>query len=41
MKPELDWIEVSPGMAGPPGMVHGPWISPEGCEMLKTRYRAP
>jgi hypothetical protein len=25
----------------PPGMVHGPWISPEGCEMLETRYRAP
>ena len=25
----------------PPGMVHGPWISPEGCEMRETRYRAP
>jgi hypothetical protein len=23
----------------PPGMVHGPWISPEGCEMLEIRYR--
>ncbi len=22
----------------PPGMVHGPWVSEEGCEMLETRY---
>jgi hypothetical protein len=22
----------------PPGMVHGPWTSPEGCEMLEVRY---
>jgi hypothetical protein len=25
----------------PPGMVHGPWTSPEGCEMLEVRYRPP
>ena len=23
----------------PPGMVHGPWTSPDGCEMLELRYR--
>ncbi len=22
----------------PPGMVHGPWRSPEGCEMFEVRY---
>ena len=22
----------------PPGMVHGPWTSAEGCEMLEVRY---
>ena len=22
----------------PPGMVHGPWVSEEGCVMLETRY---
>jgi hypothetical protein len=22
----------------PPGMVHGPWESPDGCIMLETRY---
>ncbi|MBV8218319.1 MAG: cupin domain-containing protein [Solirubrobacterales bacterium] len=22
----------------PPGMIHGPWESPEGCIMLETRY---
>jgi hypothetical protein len=22
----------------PPGMVHGPWVSTEGCEMLEVRY---
>jgi hypothetical protein len=22
----------------PPGMVHGPWLSTEGCEMLEVRY---
>src|SRR3954469_13484077 len=22
----------------PPGMVHGPWRSAEGCEMLEVRY---
>jgi hypothetical protein len=22
----------------PPGMVHGPWTSPEGCEMLEVRH---
>ena len=24
----------------PPGMVHGPWVSPEGCEMFEVRYAA-
>ena len=23
----------------PPGMVHGPWATEEGCEMLEVRYR--
>ena len=23
----------------PPGMVHGPWMTEEGCEMLEVRYR--
>jgi hypothetical protein len=23
----------------PPGIVHGPWVSPEGCEMFEVRYR--
>jgi hypothetical protein len=22
----------------PPGMIHGPWTSAEGCEMLEVRY---
>jgi hypothetical protein len=22
----------------PPGMVHGPWVSEKGCEMLEVRY---
>jgi len=22
----------------PPGMVHGPWTSAQGCEMLEVRY---
>ena len=22
----------------PPGMVHGPWVSAEGCQMLEVRY---
>ena len=22
----------------PPGMVHGPWVSTEGCEMFEVRY---
>jgi hypothetical protein len=22
----------------PPGMVHGPWTTPEGCVMLEIRY---
>jgi hypothetical protein len=22
----------------PPGMVHGPWVTTEGCVMLETRY---
>ena len=22
----------------PPGMLHGPWVSTEGCIMLETRY---
>jgi hypothetical protein len=22
----------------PPGLVHGPWTSAEGCEMLEVRY---
>ena len=22
----------------PPGMVHGPWTSQDGCEMLEVRY---
>jgi hypothetical protein len=22
----------------PPGMVHGPWVSEEGCEMFEVRY---
>jgi len=22
----------------PPGMVHGPWVTDEGCEMLEVRY---
>ena len=22
----------------PPGMVHGPWMSTEGCEMFEVRY---
>jgi ChrR Cupin-like domain len=25
----------------PPGMVHGPWVSADGCEMLEVRYAAP
>jgi ChrR Cupin-like domain len=24
----------------PPGMVHGPWRTDEGCEMLEVRYAA-
>jgi hypothetical protein len=24
----------------PPGMVHGPWATDEGCEMLEIRYAA-
>jgi ChrR Cupin-like domain len=24
----------------PPGMVHGPWATDEGCEMLEVRYTA-
>ena len=24
----------------PPGMVHGPWVSAEGCEMFEVRYAA-
>ena len=24
----------------PPGVVHGPWTSSAGCEMLEVRYRA-
>jgi hypothetical protein len=24
----------------PPGMVHGPWTTEEGCEMFEVRYRA-
>jgi hypothetical protein len=24
----------------PPGMVHGPWTTAEGCVMLETRYAA-
>jgi hypothetical protein len=24
----------------PPGMVHGPWESAEGCIMLETRYES-
>ena len=23
----------------PPGMVHGPWRTDDGCEMLEVRYR--
>ena len=23
----------------PPGMVHGPWRTDAGCEMLEVRYR--
>jgi hypothetical protein len=23
----------------PPGMVHGPWTTEEGCEMFEVRYR--
>jgi hypothetical protein len=23
----------------PPGMVHGPWATEEGCEMFEVRYR--
>ena len=25
----------------PPGMVHGPWVSTEGCEMFEVRYGQP
>jgi ChrR Cupin-like domain len=24
----------------PPGMVHGPWVSAEGCEMFEVRHAA-
>jgi ChrR Cupin-like domain len=24
----------------PPGMVHGPWVGAEGCEMFEVRYTA-
>ncbi len=32
--------EFGPGYfaSRPPGMVHGPWVSGEGCVMLETRY---
>src|SRR5205823_14239272 len=25
----------------PPGMLHGPWVSAEGCEMFEVRYAQP
>jgi hypothetical protein len=32
-------LTFSPGdyACRPPGMVHGPWVSEEGCEMLEVR----
>jgi anti-sigma factor ChrR (cupin superfamily) len=25
----------------PPGVIHGPWVSTEGCQMLEVRYAQP
>lgn len=32
--------EFTAGMVAcrPPGMVHGPWVSPNGCKIFEVRY---
>src|SRR4051794_1355467 len=32
------WFGASEYACRPPGMVHGPWRSPQGCEMLELRH---